>query len=114
AYDVSQNTSAFAQKMAEIRGTALGCEYLIPDSGTEFDPFNVNVSITIDGGTPQQIPQADNETDCGSGAGWYYDNPTNPTMIILCPTSCQAIETAQDNGQQIDVDVKFGCPTEVN
>lgn len=114
SYDVSQDTSAFAQKMSEIRGSAIGCEYLIPDSGTEFDPYKVNVSITIDGGTPQSVPQADDETDCGSGDGWYYDDAANPTMIILCPTTCQTIETAQENQQQVDVDVKFGCPTEVN
>lgn len=113
-YDVSQNTSAFAQKMAEIRGSALGCEYLIPDSSVDFDPFKVNVSITIGGGTPQTIPQADNAADCGTGDGWYYDDPVNPTMIILCPATCQAIETAQQNQEEVDVDVKFGCPTEVN
>jgi hypothetical protein len=114
AYDVSQDTSDLAEEMAAIQGAAVGCEFMIPQSTEEFDPFKVNLSITIGGAAPEAIPQADDEADCGDDAGWYYDNPAEPRRILLCPASCEAITTAQDGGQSIDVEVKFGCPTKLN
>jgi len=113
AYDVTSDTTLFKQKMEEIRAQVLGCEYLIPDpgQGNEFDPTKVNVNYTPGGtSTPQAIPQADNEADCGNAPGWYYDDNANPTKIYLCPATCDQVEA----DATAKVDFIFGCPTQVN
>jgi Mg-chelatase subunit ChlD len=111
AFDVTGNIGEFAQKMVEIRQKALSCEYVIPappsDEPLEFDKVAVKHMI---GGTDEtEIPRAESLADCGSSAGWYYDDPQNPTKILLCPASCTDV--------QIDtlgsVDVHFGCKPEI-
>jgi hypothetical protein len=42
--------------------------------------------------------------DCGAAGGWYYDNPQNPTKIIMCPTTCDEVQGGK-------VTVVFGCET---
>jgi hypothetical protein len=116
AYDVSNDVSQFAQALDEIRAAALSCEYIIPetqgneDAGEPFDPLKVNVVYTPGGGQPTTIPQADNEADCGSADGWYYDDPNTPTKIILCPHTCNDVQA----DQEAVVSLAFGCPTELN
>lgn len=110
AFDVSNDISLFAQKLDDIRAAALGCEYPIPETEEEFDPLKVNVSYTPSGGgQTQTILKVESEEACGAGAGWYYDDPEEPTMIILCPTTCNDVE----NDPEASISFAFGCPTEV-
>lgn len=112
AFDVTGNIGEFAQKMVEIRQKALACEYNIPappgDDPLEFD--KVAVKHVVGGADDKEIPRADDLADCGSSAGWYYDDPQNPTKILLCPASCTDV--------QLDalgrVDVHFGCKPQPN
>jgi hypothetical protein len=39
---------------------------------------------------------------------WYYDNPTAPTRVELCPSACSELG---QTGTQIEL--LFGCQTEV-
>jgi Mg-chelatase subunit ChlD len=113
AYDVTANVAQFSQKMAEIRAAALSCEFIIPDAPApqQFDPEKVNVSYTPGGqGDPQTLPQATNFADCGATPGWYYDNNTDPTKILLCPASCTTVQA----DSSAEIGVLFGCKTEVN
>lgn len=109
SYDVSSNVSQFAQVMSDIRDSALGCEYLIPEpEEEEFDPLKVNVLYTPGGGgDAETIPQVANEAACGNGDGWYFDDPQDPTMILLCPATCTTIE----NDGEAQINIAFGCPT---
>lgn len=111
-YDVSTNINAFAQKMQDIRDNALGCEYVIPDdTDTEFDPLNVNVIYTPGNGDPEvTIPKVDSAGECGGDQGWYYDDPANPTKVLLCPATCALVQ----GDQTANVELAFGCPTVVN
>jgi hypothetical protein len=87
---------------------ALPCEYAMP-KGDDIDPNKVNVDFTPSGGTGDTIGQVADETGCaGTHGGWYYDNPTAPNRIILCPDSCGAVQN--DAGGQMDIVV--GCATE--
>jgi hypothetical protein len=36
--------------------------------------------------------------------GWYYDNPTAPTLIKLCDSTCQSLSGGS-------IQVEFGCDT---
>lgn len=109
ALDVTTDINLFKQKMDEIRAEVLSCEYVIPDpTSGEFDATKVNVKYTPGGsGTPQSIPQAQSAGDCGSGAGWYYDNPAAPTKIFFCPSTCEEIQS----DEAAKVGFVFGCPT---
>jgi hypothetical protein len=88
---------------------AIGCQYAIPmpSSGT-FDATKVNVQLTPDMGTATVLPHVGNKAACSPMAGgWYYDNNTTPTQIILCDSTCSAI----NNGVSVQVDVVLGCAT---
>jgi hypothetical protein len=112
AYDVTGNVLQFAQKMNEIRGKALACEYVIPpppgNQPLELD--RVAVKYQDGSGNAKEIPYADSLADCGSTAGWYYNDPKNPTKIELCPASCTEV---QGNAQG-SVKVLFGCKPQIN
>jgi hypothetical protein len=111
AFDVTSDVTLFAQKMQEIRAQALGCEYDIPDPDegeAEFDPTKLNVKYTPGGmGKTIEIPKADNQGDCGSVHGWYYDDNNDPKKIYLCPATCSMV---QSDAAAV-IELLFGCPT---
>ncbi|MFP6684915.1 MAG: VWA domain-containing protein, partial [Polyangiaceae bacterium] len=108
---VTNDVTLFTQKMQEIRAQALGCEYDIPepeDGEEEFDPTKLNVKYTPGGmGSAINIPKADNQGDCGSVHGWYYDDNINPSKVYLCPATCAMV---QSDATAL-VELAFGCPT---
>lgn len=88
----------------------LPCEYAIPEppEGMMFDPMLVNVDYTPSGGARQRIPAARSVDECPSGSdGWYYDDPSAPTQILLCPGTC-SIVAADTSGM---VNIALGCAT---
>ncbi len=94
-----------------VNNKALACAWEIPTppDGKQLDPNKVNVSYTAGGqATPQSIYFAGKESDCGVDGGWFYDDPSNPTTIELCPLSCSAIQSDVDG----KIDILFGCLTE--
>ena len=101
----------FLAALDAIRGKALSCEYPIPtpSSGT-IDVNRVNVSFTSGAGDAQWLVHVDGASSCGTASdGWYYDDPTSPTLVILCPAACDAIKS-DAKGR---VDVIFGCKTKL-
>jgi hypothetical protein len=104
----------FAQLGASIAvPTPIPCQFEIPDgAGAEFDPFKVNVDYSPgDGSAAQRFPYRGTEAgpSCPPNGddGWYYDDPTSPTQIRLCPSTCSKVER-DDEGR---VDIAFGCDT---
>jgi hypothetical protein len=97
----------FQKALAQVRGEALPCEYLIPDKveGGAVNVGDVNVLITPKGGSSAVLPQ---DVKCGD-KGWRYDDPVKPTKIIFCPASCQSLKT--DFGAKVQI--LLGCKTEV-
>jgi hypothetical protein len=109
--DTSQSVSEqFLAALNEIRGTALACEFQIPTptSGQTLDYGLVNVDF-IEGANKTRIYKVADATACGTGAGWYYDNATAPTRLILCPASCATAQAAMN----ASVEVQLGCKTDV-
>lgn len=108
AFNVTMDIQAFADKMAEIRATAVGCELDIPDppANETFDKSLINVNYTPGGmGEPTKLPKKSSKADCGAGAGWYYDDENLPTKIIFCPASCQTVQA----DIKAKINVGFGC-----
>ncbi len=92
-----------------IRGEQLACELDIPEPTIGvFDPELVNVTYTPgDGSDEVTFGGVANEAACGSGGGWYYDNPADPQQIILCPSSCESVQSDPDG----KIEVVLGCAT---
>jgi hypothetical protein len=111
AYIVDTNMNVDSQFLAalnKIRGSALGCQYKIPapTTGGTVDFTKVNVQFTTTGGNKTVFPQVPDKSHCpSSGNAWYYDNPSAPTQIVLCTTSCGTVTTGGE------VDVLTGCMT---
>lgn len=107
AFNVSQGGSAaFLAALQAIAGTLLACEYEmpVPEGGT-LDPDKVVVRFTDGSGVQTNLSKFDSEAACGSGEGFYYDIPSAPTKIILCPASCTKAQ-ADDKGK---VEILLGC-----
>lgn len=91
--------------------SVLACEWDIPavPSNETLDPNKVNVSYTLDG-KARDLKHVPAEADCAKAQdAWYYDDPKNPTQILVCPDVCDEIQAAGAGKQRIDVLV--GCET---
>ncbi|MBW2533640.1 MAG: VWA domain-containing protein [Deltaproteobacteria bacterium] len=94
-----------------IRETVMACSFAMPDSGDPnqpVDPTRVNVTFTSGGGSPWTIPQVPGEAQCGTGGGWYYDDPANPQSINLCDATCDSVQGDLDGR----IEVVLGCTTQ--
>ncbi len=95
-----------------INAGALPCEYVIPapPDGEALDPNQVNVVFTDGANVEHEIYKVDGAGDCDPvDGGWYYDNPANPTKIILCPATCDVVS----NDPDATMDIVFGCATKL-
>ncbi|HTM20923.1 MAG TPA: hypothetical protein VL172_10455 [Kofleriaceae bacterium] len=102
----------FAQ-LAQAAATSveLPCTFLLPDppDNQTLDPNQVNFVFTPSTGPDVIVPRVNGAGDCGSGQGWYYDDPAHPTQIMTCPATCQMLEADSEGS----VDIAFGCATVV-
>lgn len=103
---VTSSTQELVNAMDQIQLWA-SCRYLLPTpSGGTFDKTKLNLRYAS-GGT-QIVPQVASESSCpASGAGWYYDDPTNPSVAVLCPDFCSTV--ASDSTATLTTE--YGCPT---
>jgi hypothetical protein len=95
--------------LSAIRTTALPCQYAIPQAtGGAIDPSKGNVTFTPGSGSAQPFYGVANAAACQTSTlDWYYDDPTNPKNVELCPNACTAVK-ASTNG---NVSVAIGCET---
>lgn len=87
------------------------CELTLPEppDGTVLDPARVNVELTPGGGAPvETIPSVASASECPEdGDAWHYDDPLEPRAILLCPRTCERVET----DPEAELDLAFGCLT---
>jgi hypothetical protein len=96
---------------AVVSGSQVSCELNVPSPATgTLDPNQVNVKYQM-GGTPPGVtlPQVADAASCGGSGGWYYDVPSAPTTITLCPATCTEVQ-ADANA---NVSVELGCATQI-
>lgn len=103
--------AAFKAALDAIRGQAVPCDFKVPTmtSSGNVDPNLVNVSFTpVNATTSEKIPQTFDGTmaTCAATGGWYYDNPSAPTLLHMCDASCTKLS------QGGMVEVELGCQTE--
>lgn len=95
---------------AVLGGVAVACDFVIPEppAGEVLDPDAVNVDIGSAMGPLETIPRVDDLEGCDAVMdGWYYDDPDDPTMIFLCPQTCETMQALKDGV----INIGFGCET---
>lgn len=97
----------FLAALDAARRTAIPCDFAIPQ-GSGVDPDETNVVYDPAGAPEQQFVFVGDANSCAKAStnGWYFDDPTTPTKVILCDAACDLVKT-DDRGQ---VNVVFGCP----
>lgn len=110
--DTTKNVAAeFAVALDSIRRIALTCEFAIPEPQPglyiEFDRVNVKFTEASE----QTLVYVGSQAGCGKAPanGWYYDDPKEPTKVVLCDQACDRVRTAED-GQ---IDIVYGCATAI-
>lgn len=99
------------QALNRIRTDAqIPCALQLPQSGgAALDLNAVNLVYADDACTLTTIGMAPTPNACSAQAGgWYYDDPSRPTSIRLCDTSCKQVSAP---GGQLRVSV--GCQTQL-
>ena len=72
----------------------LGCELGYPGPGTT-DPTKVVVRYTPSGAQSANLTQVTDASKCAQVKdGWYYDDPSKPSKIVLCPSMCGTANTS--------------------
>jgi hypothetical protein len=97
----------FLAALDAARRTAIPCDFAIP-SDSNVDPNQTNVVYLPAGAAAQQFVFVGDASSCAQAptSGWYFDDPNQPTKVILCGGACDMVK-ADDRGQ---VNVVFGCP----
>jgi len=99
AKTVAQLTQDFVDTINRIRLRA-SCEYSLESDNAAADPSKVNVVFVDDSGKKVSVPQ--DPVD-----GWTYDDPANPTKVILHGAACEKAGTDLTS----TVKVVLGCKT---
>ena len=101
----------FLAKMNEIRaGAVIPCDFQLPPPppGETLNLSAVNVEFIDANQQSTLIYYVETPDRCDPAAGgWFYDNPQAPTRILLCQSTCSAVEATM--GGQIDI--ALGCGT---
>jgi hypothetical protein len=103
--DGAAGVDQFVNAMVNITNANINCEIALPTppSGKVVDPNAVQIVYTPYVGDAQEIPKASSAGGCGSAnGGWYFDDPTDPKKITLCPCSCANLGAG-------GIQVRFGC-----
>ncbi len=109
--DLSQR---FLEAVNQIRGTALGCAFLIPPPTRgiiDFEKVNVRYMAPTGSEDLRYVVSSD-RCDPARG-GWYYDvDPLGgrPTQVLLCPATCTRVKDTAG----VSVQLRFGCQTRVD
>jgi hypothetical protein len=92
---------------AVIESAPLPCDYAIPvpPTGASLDPNQVNFEFVAPATAAQTFPRAPQVEACASEVAWYYDDPSAPKQIRMCPAACDAISGGGT------IQIKLGCET---
>ncbi|HTV24682.1 MAG TPA: vWA domain-containing protein [Polyangiaceae bacterium] len=97
---------AFVDALSQIEAAAVvPCSYSIPDApaGSALDNDLVNVLFRAKNGTEFVVSRV---ADCAGTGGWTYDDPTDPSILRLCGSTCDAV-TAEGIGASVSI--AYGC-----
>lgn len=101
----------FLDALNDIRKARLSCEFQMPKaaSGSTVDIHQVNVELQSDTMQSSELYYVAPDGCTGAADEWHYDQEPNPTKLVACPKTCDALKI-QTNSQ---VSVKLGCEQHV-
>lgn len=101
-------TQQFRDALNAIRANRLACEFQIPaPSGAQMPDYGL-VNVQFDNaGTTAPLYYVGSPDRCDAEGGWYYDNPSAPTRILVCPSNCTTFQNVTGGS----VEIKLGCVT---
>ena len=110
ALDAPTAALVLADHFLATRGPSITCDFEIPlnPSGELIDPTQVYVYYAPSSGSSYYWRQTPDGTfaTCPSTAGyWYFDDPSLPQKINLCPFTCETL-TEDDSGR---LEIGYGC-----
>jgi len=94
-----------------LENKVVECDMAIPAApeGATFDSEQLNLDYHPGvGGEAFRLYNVQDSEACGEEGGWYYDDNTQPTRLILCEASCNEVENDFDG----HFEVWFDCLTE--
>jgi hypothetical protein len=111
--DDADLTTQLHEALADIRGTALPCEFAIPPATSgRLDYRKVNMQWKGTAGPEETVPYVESADRCDpTRGGWHYDVPpmpgTIPSRVVACAASCRQFRS--DFGGTVRLG--FGCAT---
>lgn len=98
--DPSATQEAFATAIHAIRGQAVSCSLAIPPhpDGGRFDKDKTNVTQK----TAEHVVDLPYDPECGPEGGWRYDDPQDPTLIVLCSPTCDTVRADPASALQVN------------
>lgn len=96
---------------AVTEGTTLACAWPMPEApeGKTIDPDSIELLLTLDGSVIAPVRVDDAEACVDGTHGWYFDDPEEPTSLVSCPTTCDAVTVAAVAA----LDIEVGCATPI-
>jgi hypothetical protein len=88
----------------------ISCDFALP-LGENLDLWNIRVTLTTVNGEVLRLVQVPASGACPDRApsmpesSFYFNDPVNPTAIVLCPAACNALSS----GDYDRLDVSIGC-----
>ncbi len=105
---------AFSEAFRTIQQAAvIPCEYTLPEpgGGKSLNPELVQVKYASTGDEPEEIVKVASADSCdGDLSGWFYDDPDNPSRILLCPSTCELVNESTAGGT---LSLAYGCRPEI-
>ena len=106
--DTSTNAATeLRNALLSVATAPLACDYAIPtpDDGGTAIVGKINVEFTGSDGQKRILSWVPSAADCNKVSdGWYYDSPSNPSRIMICPSTCTTFGTGT-------LDILLGCDT---
>jgi hypothetical protein len=106
--DEGDISGSFSAALHNVANTKLDCEYALPPppaGNQKLDLTRVQVIYSTAGdASTEEIPAISGIAACANSpnGGWYYDNPSDPMSIMVCPCTCSRFDAGR-------VDVRVGC-----
>lgn len=106
----AQTELEFLQALQSVRGSALACDYDIPQgAGADRDLVNVQYSAGASASAVELV-RVDDPAGCDPAVpAWYYSMAAGVEQIKLCPQTCDDVSAAAHG----KVDIVAGCATRV-
>jgi hypothetical protein len=78
--------------LLNISNSPLACDYDLapPSNDWEINPDEVKFTYQPSSGDLQEVPKVSSAASCAKApnGGWYFDDPSDPKKITVCPCSC--------------------------